>query len=77
MREVAEETGIIGRMLASLGTIDYWFFTSKTRVHKVVHQCLLEATGGELTIEGDPPCRGHRRGVVPAAGRPHAPHLCQ
>lgn len=54
VREVAEETGIIGRVLASLGTIEYWFSTSGTRVHKVVHHYLLEATGGELSIEGDP-----------------------
>jgi len=54
VREVAEETGIVGRVLASLGTIDYWFSTADTRVHKVVHHYLLEATGGELSIEGDP-----------------------
>lgn len=54
VREVAEETGIVGRVLASLGTIDYWFTTSDTRVHKIVHHYLLEATGGELSVEGDP-----------------------
>lgn len=54
VREVAEETGIIGRVLASLGTIEYWFSTSDRRVHKIVHHYLLEATGGELSIEGDP-----------------------
>lgn len=54
VREVAEETGIIGRVLAPLGTIDYWFTTADTRVHKIVHHYLLEATGGELSIEGDP-----------------------
>ena len=54
VREVAEETGIVGRVLASLGTIEYWFSTSGTRVHKVVHHYLLEATGGALSIEGDP-----------------------
>ena len=53
-REVAEETGIVGRVLASLGTVDYWFSTSDKRVHKVVHHYLLEATGGELSIDGDP-----------------------
>jgi 8-oxo-dGTP pyrophosphatase MutT (NUDIX family) len=53
-REVAEETGIIGRVLAPLGTIDYWFTASGTRVHKIVHHYLLEATSGELSIEGDP-----------------------
>jgi 8-oxo-dGTP pyrophosphatase MutT (NUDIX family) len=54
VREVAEETGIAGRVLASLGSIDYWFSASGNRVHKIVHHFLLEATGGELSIEGDP-----------------------
>jgi 8-oxo-dGTP pyrophosphatase MutT (NUDIX family) len=53
-REVAEETGIEGRVLTELGTIDYWFATSDKRVHKYVHHYLLEATGGYLTIENDP-----------------------
>lgn len=53
-REVAEETGILGRVLVELGTIDYWFATSTKRVHKFVHHFLLEATGGELTVENDP-----------------------
>jgi 8-oxo-dGTP pyrophosphatase MutT (NUDIX family) len=54
VREVAEETGIVGRVLAALGTIDYSFSASGTRVHKIVHHFLIEATGGELSIEGDP-----------------------
>jgi len=53
-REVAEETGIQGRALITLGTIDYWFSTHDRRVHKVVHHYLLEATGGDLTVENDP-----------------------
>jgi 8-oxo-dGTP pyrophosphatase MutT (NUDIX family) len=53
-REVAEETGIEGRVLTELGTIDYWFATGDRRVHKYVHHYLLEATGGHLTIENDP-----------------------
>jgi 8-oxo-dGTP pyrophosphatase MutT (NUDIX family) len=53
-REVAEETGIEGRVLIELGTIDYWFATSTKRVHKFVHHYLLEAIGGELTIDNDP-----------------------
>ncbi|MEP6649463.1 MAG: NUDIX hydrolase [Lapillicoccus sp.] len=53
-REVAEETGITGRVLAELGTIDYWFATSDRRVHKFVHHYLLEALRGELTIDNDP-----------------------
>ena len=54
VREIAEETGITGRVLRHLATIDYWFSGDDRRVHKVVHHYLLEATGGELTIENDP-----------------------
>lgn len=53
-REVAEETGITGRVLINLGTVDYWFTTPQNRIHKMVHHYLLEATGGELSVEGDP-----------------------
>lgn len=47
VREIAEETGIEGRVLRHLATIDYWFVGDKRRVHKVVHHYLLEALGGE------------------------------
>jgi 8-oxo-dGTP pyrophosphatase MutT (NUDIX family) len=67
VREVAEETGIIGRVLTSLGTIDYWFSVSGTRVHKIVHHFLLEATGGELSIEGDPDAEAIDVGWFPLA----------
>ncbi len=49
MREIAEETGIHGRVLASLGSIDYWFVTEGRRVHKTVHHYLLQFVGGELS----------------------------
>jgi 8-oxo-dGTP pyrophosphatase MutT (NUDIX family) len=49
VREIAEETGIDGRVLAELGTIDYWFVAEDRRVHKTVHHFLLEAVGGELS----------------------------
>jgi 8-oxo-dGTP pyrophosphatase MutT (NUDIX family) len=48
VREVEEETGIRGRVLAELGTIDYWFVAEDRRIHKTVHHYLLEAAGGEL-----------------------------
>jgi 8-oxo-dGTP pyrophosphatase MutT (NUDIX family) len=54
VREIEEETGIRGRIVGELGTIDYWFAVEGRRIHKTVHHYLLEATGGELTIEGDP-----------------------
>ena len=54
VREVAEETGIEGSILTGLGSIEYWFTVPTHRVHKTVHHFLLEAIGGELTIDNDP-----------------------
>lgn len=54
VREIEEETGIRGRIVGELGTIDYWFAVEGRRIHKTVHHYLLEATGGRLTVEGDP-----------------------
>ena len=51
VREVAEETGITGSVLAPLGTIDFWFVAEDRRVHKTVQHFLLSATGGELSDE--------------------------
>ena len=48
IREVAEETGIQGDVLAALGSIDYWFVTEGRRVHKTVHHYLMRFLGGEL-----------------------------
>jgi 8-oxo-dGTP pyrophosphatase MutT (NUDIX family) len=49
VREIAEETGIIGRVVAPIGAIDYWFVAGNRRVHKTVHHFLLEAVDGELS----------------------------
>ena len=49
VREVAEETGIAGQIVASLGTIDFWFMADGRRVHKTVHHFLMRALGGELS----------------------------
>lgn len=54
VREIAEETGIQGRITKELGVIDYWFAGTNRRVHKVVHHFLLVAIGGLLTVELDP-----------------------
>jgi 8-oxo-dGTP pyrophosphatase MutT (NUDIX family) len=51
VREVAEETGIVGRVVRPIGTIDYWFVADNRRVHKTVHHFLLYAVGGELSDE--------------------------
>ncbi|MDO5746667.1 MAG: NUDIX hydrolase [Actinomycetaceae bacterium] len=54
VREVFEETGIKGRVLAPLATIDYWFCGAGRYVHKIVHHFLLQATGGTIGVENDP-----------------------
>jgi 8-oxo-dGTP pyrophosphatase MutT (NUDIX family) len=49
VREIEEETGISGVVLAKLGTIDFWFVAEGRRIHKTVEHFLLRATGGELS----------------------------
>ncbi len=49
IREVHEETGIEGTVVAPLGVIDFWFMAEDRRVHKTVHHFLLTAHGGELS----------------------------
>ncbi len=49
VREISEETGICGRVLAPLGIIDFWFVADGRRVHKTVHHFLLVAESGELS----------------------------
>jgi 8-oxo-dGTP pyrophosphatase MutT (NUDIX family) len=55
VREVKEETGILGEVLGKLGTIDFWFVADGRRVHKTVHHFLLVAAdplnGLELSDE--------------------------
>src|SRR4051794_5204851 len=46
VREVEEETGIIGRVVAPLGTIDFWFVAEDRRGHKTPHPFPLRALGG-------------------------------
>jgi 8-oxo-dGTP pyrophosphatase MutT (NUDIX family) len=49
IREVAEETGITGVIIGTLGTIDFWFVVDGRRVHKTVHHYLMRAVGGVLS----------------------------
>lgn len=51
VREIAEETGIIGEVLCELGTIDFTFVAEGRRIHKTVHHFLLERTGGEVSTD--------------------------
>jgi len=48
-REVEEETGLTGRILEDLGTIDYWFYADRnTRVHKFVTFYLMAYEAGDI-----------------------------
>ncbi len=84
VREVEEETGIAGEILAELGTIDFWFVAEGRRIHKTVRHYLMRRVGGELSdadIEVDEVAwvplseiRGQlaypdERGLVDTAGR--------
>ena len=48
LREVTEETGLVVRISAPVGAIEYFFTQSGTRIHKTVHFFLMEALGGSL-----------------------------
>lgn len=51
VREVREETGLEGTVVAELGTIDFWFMAEDRRIHKTVHHYLMDFAGGELTAD--------------------------
>jgi ADP-ribose pyrophosphatase YjhB (NUDIX family) len=84
LREVEEETGIAGEIVAELGVIDFWFVAEGRRIHKTVRHYLMRRVGGELSdadVEVDEvawvPLSEMRRqlaypderGLVDAAGR--------
>lgn len=48
IREIAEETGVRGRVVAKLGDTRYWFTWEGERVFKVVSFFLVRYSGGRL-----------------------------
>ena len=52
LREVAEETGLVGVVEQELGSIDYSFYSREQggRIHKTVHYFLVRATGGDTSL---------------------------
>jgi len=52
-REVQEETGIIGQVIAPLGTIRFWFSATDKRIQKTVHHFLMLAETFELNAEDE------------------------
>ena len=62
VREVEEETGIAGEILAELGTIDFWFVADGRRIHKTVRHYLLRRDRRRAVRRRR---RGHRSRWVP------------
>ena len=58
VRELREETGIQGRIICSIRTVNYWFSGKNFRVNKTVHHFLMEYVHGFLTVNDDPDCEG-------------------
>jgi 8-oxo-dGTP pyrophosphatase MutT (NUDIX family) len=54
VREVKEETGLLGRIVAKLGKISYWYYIKRenTKCRKTVHFYLMEYVSGS-TAEHD------------------------
>lgn len=48
VREIAEETGLRGTVLEYLTTIEYWFRSGSTRIHKYVDLFLLRYVSGDV-----------------------------
>lgn len=51
LREVQEETGLVGIVVGELGVIDFWFQQEKVTIHKTVHHFLIIAKEGTLTAQ--------------------------
>ncbi|HDP70580.1 MAG TPA: NUDIX domain-containing protein [Actinobacteria bacterium] len=50
LREVKEETGLIGEIVDKIGQIDYWFYWNlhRIRYHKFVHFYLMKYVEGDI-----------------------------
>ena len=71
LREVAEETGIHGRIIRHLASIDYWFSGADHRVHKVVHHYLMGYESGLITVEHDPDHEAEEAAWIPLKDSSH------
>lgn len=64
-REIFEETGIWGKVVAPLTTIEYWFSGAGRQVHKTVHHFLLEEVSGTIGVENDPDHEAEEAAWIP------------
>ena len=53
LREVREETGLLGEVVAPLDTVEYWYFAragaARVRFHKFVHFFLMRFAAGDVS----------------------------
>jgi len=51
LREVKEETGLVGKIIDKIDKIEYWFYwkPDDTRYHKFVHFFLMAFVGGDTS----------------------------
>ncbi len=50
IREVAEEVGVIGKIIESLKPVVYWYQMDGVKRKKTVHYFLMEYISGDITI---------------------------
>jgi 8-oxo-dGTP diphosphatase len=56
-REVEEETGLVGKVVAELEKVEYWYFSKggarRVRFHKFVHFYLMRFVSGDVSGHDD------------------------
>ena len=53
LREVQEETGVIGKILKPLPAIEYWFVFEGDKIKKTVYYFLMEYISGDINNHDD------------------------
>ena len=48
VREVEEETGVIGKIIKSLTPVTYWYIYKKEKIKKTVYYFLMEYISGDI-----------------------------
>jgi len=49
IREVEEETGVIGKIIRPLTPVTYWYVFEKVKIKKTVYYFLMEYLSGDIT----------------------------
>lgn len=52
IREVQEETGIVGKIVKPLTPVDYWYVFKGNKMHKTVQYFVMEYASGDIKDHG-------------------------